>query len=69
MQCDMTLYLQCQYVVAQREESLAELAADLADVKAAYREQIEFLVGALEKAKTPPSSPAASLASGTQLPP
>ncbi len=57
------------FLLLQREESLAELTADLADVKAAFREQIEFLVGALETAKTPPSSPAASPAAGAPLQP
>ncbi len=36
------------------------MAADLADVKAAYREQIEFLASALEAANTPPVTPVAA---------
>lgn len=53
----------------QREEEVAELAADLADVKSAYREQVEFLVGALEAAKSSPVSPAAAAAVATDTPP
>lgn len=35
----------------QREEEVAELAADLLDVKLAYREQVEFLASRLEAAQ------------------
>jgi hypothetical protein len=36
---------------SQREEEVAELAADLLDVKLAYREQVEFLANKLEAAQ------------------
>lgn len=38
-------------LLGEREESLFELRADLADVKQAYREQIEFCVAALASAQ------------------
>lgn len=48
-------------LLGEREERLAELSADLADVKLLYKDQIEFMVEQLAIAKTPPASPALHL--------
>lgn len=48
----------------QREEEVAELAADLNDVKLAYREQVEFLVSRLEAARAQGDSATAGAVAG-----
>ena len=49
-------------LLGEREERLAELTADLIDVKTMYKDQIEFMVEQLAIAQTPPASPALHLA-------
>ena len=50
-------------LLGEKEERLAELTADLMDVKALYKDQIEFMVEQLSIAQSPPASPAPAFAS------
>jgi len=52
----------CTELLGEREERILELTADVADVKALYREQIEFVLGELHISRTP-SAAASSVSS------
>lgn len=52
----------CTELLGEREERILELTADVADMKALYREQIEFVLGELNISRSP-SAAASSVSS------
>ena len=54
----------CAELLGEREERLEELRADMEDVRQLYRDQFLRLLDDLDAARTPASTPHASLAPG-----
>ena len=54
--------LACTELLGEREERILELMADVSDMKALYREQIEFVLGELAHSCSP-SAAASSVSS------
>ena len=52
----------CTEILGEREERILELIADISDMKALYREQIEFVLGELAHSCSP-SGAASSVSS------
>ena len=57
----------CTELLGEREERLLELEADIADVKALYKEQIEFVLEQLSASRSP-SAAASSVSSWVPAP-